>query len=107
MKQKTNRSGVLSQRFTAILLCLCIAMACQQNARQQKASGQNAIQQQEASASGETIKTDDYEGLIVSERRAADYFKSINGLAAEGYWTPDKEQVAKLESGVEVYSNSD
>lgn len=99
MKQKTNRSGVLLQRFTAILLCLCFSAACQQ---QQQAKVLNATIK-DARASDETIKTDDYEGLIVSERRAAEYFQAINGLKAESYWTPSKEQVVELESGIEDY----
>ena len=49
------------------------------------------------------IKIGKTEGAIVPDERAAEFVKALSGSDRKEYWTPTKEDVAKLEEKIEFH----
>ena len=49
------------------------------------------------------IKIGKVEGAIVPSERAAEFVKALSGTDRKEYWTPAKEDVARLEEKIEFY----
>jgi hypothetical protein len=49
------------------------------------------------------IKIGKAEGAIVPQERAAEFVKALSGTDRKEYWTPAKEDVAKLEEKIEFH----
>ncbi|HUQ31384.1 MAG TPA: hypothetical protein VM095_04655 [Pyrinomonadaceae bacterium] len=51
----------------------------------------------------EVIKTDEFEGVIITREKAMDFMKAFSGLDEKGAWTPGRSSVLKLEERIEAY----
>lgn len=51
----------------------------------------------------EVIKTDEFEGIIITQDKARDFMKSFSNIEEKDAWTPLKDDVLKLEGKIESY----
>ncbi len=51
----------------------------------------------------EVVKTDEYEGVIIPREKAGDFMKAFSGMTEKETWTPDKNEIIKLEARIKSY----
>lgn len=56
-----------------------------------------------AGEDSEIVKTDEFEGVIISREKAAEFMKGFSNVEEKDTWTPGKDDVLKLEERIESY----
>jgi hypothetical protein len=51
----------------------------------------------------EVVKTSEFEGVIISREKAVDFMKAFSGMTEKETWTPDKNEIIKLEARIKAY----
>jgi hypothetical protein len=51
----------------------------------------------------EVVKTADFEGVIIPREKARDFMRAFSGMEEKDAWTPNKDDVLKLEEKIEAY----
>lgn len=51
----------------------------------------------------EIVKTAEFEGVIVSRKRAVNFMKAFSGIEEKEPWTPDRSDVLKLEKEIKSF----
>ena len=93
IEYRMSRQRLLPGIFAASLV-VAVALVCGVAITQAQARADEPF---------EVIRTDDFEGVIVSREKAADFMKSFSGMTEKETWTPGKSEIIKLEAGIKSY----
>lgn len=56
-----------------------------------------------AAEDSELVKTDEFEGVIISREQAGEFMKAFSNVEEKDVWTPGKDDVLKLEEKIEAF----
>lgn len=88
-----SRQRLLPRIFAASLV-IAVALACGVAQIQTLAKADEPF---------EVVKTSEFEGVIIPREKAVDFMKAFSGMTEKETWTPDKNEIIKLEARIKSY----
>lgn len=88
-----RRQRLLPRIFAASLV-IAVTLACSVALTQTLAKADEPF---------EVVKTDEFEGVIIPREKAGNFMKAFSGIEEKETWTPDKNEIIKLEAKIKSY----